>query len=657
MFYRVTATASWWRHSHEGLPNPDDQDNPELAEFLEALERHYTKHLDKISKNTGVPVDQMIVARDCPLATIWRRQHYEGYKAKRLESDKGVSTYGPYIKHLNGKYLDKFRCVLRVDQAEADDIIGTLVRYYKFTQPETPLIIIANDSDYNQLMRYDGIRIYNPKGDKWVECDDPADALAEKIRRGDSSDEIPAGLPTHLKRLLIDLSCVPRNVQDKVMSAYQIATGEWAGHMFSPMPIQLGLCCINTELQKQKIICSRSMILNTIAKQGLEELQARARLNCRDLMTHLKDNARRGIRVFRMSSDLFPHMNNAKAEFILHWRDRIGPDWRCEWDNDRIIFTRMTAGDPPNVDPDLITDPTPDHEPTDVGYQFVIHYSSEGLGRRRYTLQFAEDALREAGQYARDTGQRLTFHPGQYNVVGTPDDDKFQKTIDELDWHAEVFDLMGCGVDSVMVVHAGGMYGNKPETKKRWAKNFTRLPERVQRRLVLENCEKSFSVVDCLDVSRECGVPVVLDTHHFDCYAKSHPTEHFDDISTYIPAVLETWGARKPKMHVSEQAEGKKLGAHSDLISEIPSALLDIPKLYGVSVDVMIEAKLKEQAVEGLYPIHPCLDPHVEHRDRVRDKDKPRVKAIAKPRVKAIAKSRIKIRVRVRVRAHAPAVD
>lgn len=651
MFYRVTATSSWWRYSHDGIPDPNT-DTPERTEFLEALERQYTTHLGKLSRTIGVPVGQMIVARDCPITDIWRRSHYSGYKAKRILADKNVSTYGPYIKHLNEKSLDQFRCVLRVNSAEADDVIGVLIRYFKFTQPDTPIVIIANDSDYNQLLRYDDVRVHNPKGNKWVVCDDPEEALAEKIRRGDSSDEIPAGLPTHLKRLLIDLSFIPRNVQDAVMTAYQDATGESAGHMFSPMPIQLGLCCINTELQARKIICSRTMRLDTIAKKGLHELQSRVRLNCRDLMTHLKDNARRGIRVFRMSSDLFPHMNNPKVEFILHWRKLAGNDWKFEWNTkrDSLVLTRAMTGDElPDVDPDLKSDSydvlTPGLEPTDRGYRFMVKYAPHG-GRPQYTLQFAKDELCEAGQYARDTGQRLTFHPGQYNVVGTPHEDKFQKTIGELDWHAEVFDLMGCGVDSVMVVHGGGMYGNKTETKKRWAKNFSRLPERVQRRLVLENCEKSFSVTDCLDVSHDCGIPVVLDTHHFDCYAQSHSREHFDDISTYIPDVLATWGPRKPKLHVSEQAEGKQLGAHSDLISEIPSALMTIPKLHNVSVDIMIEAKLKEQAVEGLYTVHPSLDPYSNLQDLPTVKVK--AKAKAKVRAKAVPRSRPVIRVKLR---------
>ena len=71
----------------------------------------------------------------------------------------------------------------------------------------------------------------------------------------------------------------------------------------------------------------------------------------------------------------------------------------------------------------------------------------------------------------------LHFHPGQYNVVGTPNQDMFEKTILDLDYQATVLDLMGLDNNSVMVVHGGGIYGNKKETIERWKKQYNLLPE------------------------------------------------------------------------------------------------------------------------------------------------------------------------------------
>ena len=38
---------------------------------------------------------------------------------------------------------------------------------------------------------------------------------------------------------------------------------------------------------------------------------------------------------------------------------------------------------------------------------------------------------------------------------------------------------MNAGKDGVLVVHGGGLYGNKEEAKDRWCKNFKRLPKNV----------------------------------------------------------------------------------------------------------------------------------------------------------------------------------
>ena len=63
----------------------------------------------------------------------------------------------------------------------------------------------------------------------------------------------------------------------------------------------------------------------------------------------------------------------------------------------------------------------------------------------------------------------------------------------------------------------------------------------------------------------------------------------------------------KPKFHVSEQGPGK-CGHHSDYIEVIPEYMLDIPQKYGVNIDIMIEAKMKELAIFKLYKKYPELN-------------------------------------------------
>ena len=173
----------------------------------------------------------------------------------------------------------------------------------------------------------------------------------------------------------------------------------------------------------------------------------------------------------------------------------------------------------------------------------------------------------------------------------------------------EVLDLMELDANSVIVVHGGGIYGDKDKTINRWCQQFYQLPENVQRRLVIENCERCFSIEDCLQVSSKINIPVVFDTHHFECYQQIHPDQTFHPPDFYIPDILKTWSNRniKPKFHISQQGEGK-IGHHSDFISEIPDYLLNIPEKFNQNIDIMVEAKMKEQAIFKLYHRYPFLN-------------------------------------------------
>ena len=138
-----------------------------------------------------------------------------------------------------------------------------------------------------------------------------------------------------------------------------------------------------------------------------------------------------------------------------------------------------------------------------------------------YGFDFCKDLLIQIGKLSKKYNQRLTFHPGQFNIVGAKEERIFESTLTELKHHADIFDLMGLDNNSVIVIHGGGVYGDKQKTMERWCNNYNRLPENVKKRLVLENCERHFSIQDCLDISDKINIPVVFDTHHYTCYNNS----------------------------------------------------------------------------------------------------------------------------------------
>lgn len=219
-----------------------------------------------------------------------------------------------------------------------------------------------------------------------------------------------------------------------------------------------------------------------------------------------------------------------------------------------------------------------------------------------YSLDFADSLLKEIGQYARDNNMRLTMHPGQYDVLSSPSETVIANTVSDLKHHCEILDRMEMGVDSVMIIHGGGVYGDKKGSLLRLEENILKLPDNVRNRLVLENCEMAYCVEDLLDISEKIGIPIVLDFHHDDIYGSSKPIEE------YFDRVFAVWHKRgiKPKVHVSNSVPGVKetdsktaRRKHSDYIQFLHNSLLTIT----FPIDVMLECKMKEQAILRLKPV------------------------------------------------------
>ena len=229
-------------------------------------------------------------------------------------------------------------------------------------------------------------------------------------------------------------------------------------------------------------------------------------------------------------------------------------------------------------------------------------------GKEYLQLDFCKEALKKLGEIAKELKIRCTFHPGQYNQLGSKDKKVITSTYYELNMHCKILDLMDVDKDGVMVIHGGGTYGNIDETIERIIKMIKLLPERIKRRLVLENCEKCYSPDLLLRICEETNTPLVFDIHHYICYEMTHPKEQ-TPICDILPRILETWRKReiRPKFHISEQDLDKRLGAHSFFIENIQECLLEIPEKYKIEIDLMIEAKGKELAIGRLYQKYPHL--------------------------------------------------
>jgi UV DNA damage endonuclease len=197
--------------------------------------------------------------------------------------------------------------------------------------------------------------------------------------------------------------------------------------------------------------------------------------------------------------------------------------------------------------------------------------------------------FREAGRLAKGADIRLSFHPDQFVLLGSPNAAVTRASFRDLALHGELADLLGA---DAINLHAGGGYGDKPKALDRVARRLDRLPARVRDRLTLENDDRVFHVRDLLPFCRREGVPLTYDIHHHRCLPDGLSVEE----ATH--EALATWD-REPLFHISSPKGGwsaANVRAHAELIDAA-----DFPAEWrGLTLTVDVEAKLKERAVIDL---------------------------------------------------------
>lgn len=293
--------------------------------------------------------------------------------------------------------------------------------------------------------------------------------------------------------------------------------------------IELGYACINMELSsmKPRITTNRSMIKRTFLAKGIQYASELAELNTRDLLPILVWNHRHNVKVFRMSSCLFPWASEYMLEDL--------PNWNKIADN-----------------------------------------------------------LKKAGDYAKEKGIRLSFHPGPFNILSSNKENVIRNSIIDLSIHGKIMDVMGMPRNhyAKINIHIGASYGDRESAMDRFCKNFNLLNDSVKSRLTVENDDRAnlFSTKDLYEgIYKRTGIPIVFDYHHHK-FRSSELSER-----DALALAVSTWGEIIPTCHYSESAclkEGKKkvLNAHSDYI-------YDRIENYGHRLDIVIEAKAKEKAL------------------------------------------------------------
>lgn len=191
IFYRWFALINWYKLSQKKELDVENILDDEI--FMEKFEKLFWTTIEKFIKKHNLKDPNIIFAKDCLRANIWRNQFHDTYKEGRLPLKKFngrifTYTYKNILPKLEKEYNVK---ILSTDGAEADDIIAVLKNKLRSKYQTLDIYIITNDNDYLQLFD-DHTYILNLKGFdlKKRSKGTPKIDLYLKIIKGDISDNI-----------------------------------------------------------------------------------------------------------------------------------------------------------------------------------------------------------------------------------------------------------------------------------------------------------------------------------------------------------------------------------------------------------------------------------------------------------------------------------
>ncbi|WP_296952436.1 UV DNA damage repair endonuclease UvsE [uncultured Massilia sp.] len=218
----------------------------------------------------------------------------------------------------------------------------------------------------------------------------------------------------------------------------------------------------------------------------------------------------------------------------------------------------------------------------------IFPFFDEDIGRA--VMAPLAPALGRTGTCATELGIRLVMHPDQFVVLSSDSPDVVANSVKILQMHADIMDLLlqPRSPWALLEIH-GGKAGRSDALVERIAQ----LPDAIRLRLCLENDEYAYSAAEILDVCLRSGVPMVFDAHH---HVVCEGLASYDDpsVAAMLAQARTTWAVPEHQLvHISNGRAGFNDRQHADLIATMPSSYAQAPWIE-------IEAKLKEEAIQGL---------------------------------------------------------
>lgn len=192
-----------------------------------------------------------------------------------------------------------------------------------------------------------------------------------------------------------------------------------------------------------------------------------------------------------------------------------------------------------------------------------------------------------------DNNIRVDTHPDQYAVLNSIDKKIVKNTFEILEYHHKILTALMIK-NPIILLHIGSSACGKKASITRFINNFNKLPNYIKKCIAVENDDKTYNIVDTLELCKKINVPMVLDYHHYIC------NNNGEKLQDYIKDIITTWNNMEPKFHFSSPKSKlkKEFRSHHDYInSDEFINFLNILKPYNNTYYIMLEAKAKDDAL------------------------------------------------------------
>ena len=209
-----------------------------------------------------------------------------------------------------------------------------------------------------------------------------------------------------------------------------------------------------------------------------------------------------------------------------------------------------------------------------------------------YFQEFANE-FEEIGNYIKEHELRVTIHVTQYTFLNSNREEVASQAVRDIHYHSQLLDQIGLDQSGVVVIHVGGVYGNKEAAIDRFIDRFSILNDSAKRRIVIENDDKSFDILEVLKIARKVKVPALFDYHHYRCL------DQRGDLKEVLIQVKETWGKKRMKIHYSSPKSQSNYRSHSEYINSdnFMEFINSLKKMGLKDIDIMLECKAKDKAL------------------------------------------------------------